>query len=113
MRVKRVRRLAEMRQFSPEMAQKVGMACISEWREMGSSGRRSYAGFKAVADMLNRLDQTVSSKTILEEIERSEPKVAIGIRKLMFIFEDLVTVPEAEHPRIGERRRIRRHWRCR
>jgi flagellar motor switch protein FliG len=33
----------------------------------GLGGRRSYAGFKAVADMLNRLDM-VSSKTILEEI---------------------------------------------
>jgi flagellar motor switch protein FliG len=61
---------------------------------LGSNGRRSYAGFKAVADLLNRLDQ-VSSKTILEQIEGQEPKLAIGIRNLMFTFEDLLTVPEA------------------
>ena len=30
---------------------------------------------------------------ILEEIEQNEPKVAIGIRELMFTFEDLLTVP--------------------
>jgi flagellar motor switch protein FliG len=41
---------------------------------------------------LNRLNQT-ESRGILEEIEQSEPKVAIGIRELMFVFEDLVTVP--------------------
>jgi flagellar motor switch protein FliG len=59
---------------------------------MGSSGRKSYSGFKAVAELLNRLNQT-ESRVILEEIEQSEPKVAIGIRELMFVFEDLVTVP--------------------
>lgn len=93
LRVETVRRLAEMRQFSPEMAQKVGVILHKRMEAMGSNGRRSYAGFKAVADMLNRLDM-VSSKSILEEIEREEPKLAIGIRNLMFTFEDLLTVPE-------------------
>jgi len=45
-----------------------------------------------VAELLNRLDQN-ESKGILEEIEQNEPKVAIGIRELMFTFEDLLTVP--------------------
>jgi len=94
LRVETVRRLAEMRQFSPEMAQKVGVILHKRMDSMGSNGRRSYAGFKAVADMLNRLDM-VASKTILDEIEREEPKLAIGIRNLMFTFEDLLTVSEA------------------
>jgi flagellar motor switch protein FliG len=94
LRVETVRRLAEMRQFSPEMARKVGVILHKRMESMGSAqGRRSYAGFRAVADMLNRLDM-VSSKAILEEIERSEPKLAVGIRNLMFTFEDLLTVSE-------------------
>jgi flagellar motor switch protein FliG len=93
-RVETVRRLAEMRQFSPEMAQKVGVILHRRMDAMGSNGRRSYAGFKSVADMLNRLDM-VSSKTILEELEREQPKLAIGIRNLMFTFDDLLTVSEA------------------
>ena len=92
MRVDVVRRLAEMRQFSPEMAQTVAMALHKRMEKMGSSGRKSYSGFKAVAELLNRLNQT-ESRGILEEIEQSEPKLAIGIRELMFVFEDLVTVP--------------------
>ena len=92
MRVDVVRRLAEMRQFSPEMAQTVAMALHKRMEKMGSSGRKSYSGFKAVAELLNRLNQT-ESQGILEEIEQSEPTVAIGIRELMFVFEDLVTVP--------------------
>jgi len=94
LRVETVRRLAEMRQFSPEMAQKVGVILHRRMESMGSTGRRSYAGFKAVADMLNRLDM-LASKTILDEIEREEPKLAIGIRNLMFTFDDLLTVSEA------------------
>jgi flagellar motor switch protein FliG len=92
MRVDVVRRLAEMRQFSPEMAQTVAMTLHKRMEKMGSSGRKSYSGFKAVAELLNRLDQ-VESKGILEEIEVTEPQTAIGIRNLMFTFEDLLTVP--------------------
>ena len=93
MRVDVVRRLAEMRQFSPEMAQTVAMVLHGRMEGMGSGGRKSYSGFKAVADLLNRVDQT-ASKGILEEIEHDEPQLAINIRNLMFTFEDLTTVPQ-------------------
>ena len=93
LRVEAVRRLAEMRQFSPEMAQKVALVLHRRMDALGSDGRKNYAGYKAVAELLNRLDQD-ASKGILEEIERQEPKVAIEIRTLMFTFEDLLTVPQ-------------------
>ncbi|HEY0162732.1 MAG TPA: flagellar motor switch protein FliG [Edaphobacter sp.] len=91
LRVEVVKRLAEMRQFSPEMAQKVALVLHQRMEGMGS-GRKSYSGFKAVADLLNRVDQT-ASKNILEEIEQEQPTLALGIRDLMFTFEDLQTVP--------------------
>jgi len=91
-RVDVVRRLAEMRQFSPEMAQTVAQVLHRQMEALGSSGRKSYSGFKAVAELLNRLEP-VASKGILEEIETTEPKLAIDIRNLMFTFEDLLTVP--------------------
>lgn len=93
MRVDAVRRLAEMRQFSPEMAQKVALVLHRRMDSLGSNGRKSYAGYKAVAELFNRLDQD-ASKGILDEIEEQDPKVAIGIRALMFTFEDLLTVPQ-------------------
>ncbi|MHB1021416.1 MAG: flagellar motor switch protein FliG [Acidobacteriaceae bacterium] len=91
-RVAAVYRLAEMRQFSPEMAQKVALILHRRLESSGTSGRRAYSGFKAVADLMNRLDQQ-ASKTILEDIEHKAPDVAIGIRNLMFTFDDLLTVP--------------------
>jgi len=36
-----------------------------------------------------------AANTILEVIEREDPKLAISIRDLMFTFEDLLQVPEA------------------
>jgi flagellar motor switch protein FliG len=94
MRVDVVKRLAEMRQFSPEMAQKVALVLHQRMDGLGTGGRKTYSGFKAVAELLNRVDQ-VASKGILEEIEQDEPQLAIGIRNLMFTFEDLQTVPPA------------------
>lgn len=92
LRVEAVRRLAEMRQFSPEMAQRVAMILYKRIHALGSTGRQSYAGFKAVADLLNRMEGN-ASRSILDSIEQQEPTLALGIRNLMFTFEDLLTVP--------------------
>jgi flagellar motor switch protein FliG len=87
-----VQRLAEMRQFSPEMAQKVAHILHRRMESVGDTARKSYSGFKAVADLLNRLNAE-EAKKILESIEDAQPELALGIRNLMFTFEDLVTVP--------------------
>jgi flagellar motor switch protein FliG len=89
-----IQRLAEMRQFSPEMAQKVAHILHRRLESVGDTARRSYSGFKAVADLLNRLNAE-ESKKILETIEDGQPELALAIRNLMFTFEDLVTVPPA------------------
>jgi flagellar motor switch protein FliG len=88
-----VKRLAELRQFSPEMAQKVSMVLHKRLQALGEQSRRAYAGFKGVADLLNRMDPT-SGKAILELIERDDAKLALSIRNLMFTFDDLLGVRE-------------------
>jgi flagellar motor switch protein FliG len=89
-----IQRLAEMRQFSPEMAQKVAHILHRRLESMGDTARKSYSGFKAVADLLNRLNAE-ESKKILEAIEDGQPELALSIRNLMFTFDDLITVPPA------------------
>ena len=89
-----IQRLAEMRQFSPEMAQKVAHILHRRLESMGDTARKSYSGFKAVADLLNRVNAE-EAKKILEAIEEGQPELALSIRNLMFTFEDLVTVPPA------------------
>ncbi len=87
-----IRRLAEMRQFSPEMAQKVALILHRRLETVGDTKRKSYSGFKAVADLLNRVNAE-EAKRILEALEEEQPELALNIRNLMFTFEDLVTVP--------------------
>ncbi len=93
-RVEAIRRLAAMRQFSPEMAQRVAMILHRRLENMGETGRKAYSGFKAVADLLNRMESE-ETKKILDEVEAADPAMALNIRNLMFTFEDLVTIPPA------------------
>jgi flagellar motor switch protein FliG len=88
-----VKRLAELRQFSPEMAQKVSVVLHKRLQALGEQSRRAYAGFKGVADLLNRMEPA-AGKVILEIIERDDAKLALSIRNLMFTFDDLLGVTE-------------------
>jgi len=92
-RAETVKRLAQLRQFSPEVAQKVALSLNKHLESLGEQSRRAYAGFKGAADLLNQIEP-VSSKGILETIEKEDPTMALAIRNLMFTFEDLLGVPE-------------------
>jgi flagellar motor switch protein FliG len=94
LRAEAIKRLAQLRQFSPEVAQRVSVVLHKRLEALGEQSRRAYAGLRGVADLMNRLDMT-TAKTILEGIEKEDPKLALAIRNLMFTFEDLLTVPEA------------------
>ena len=94
LRAEALKRLAQLRQFSPEIAEKVSVSLHKRLEALGEQHRRAYAGFQGVADLLNRMDPA-QAKTILETIEKDDPKVALGIRNLMFTFQDLLGVPEA------------------
>jgi flagellar motor switch protein FliG len=92
-RAETIKRLAQLRQFSPEVAQKVALALNKHLESVGEQSRRAYAGYKGAADLLNQLEP-LAGKSILEVIEKEDPKMALGIRNLMFTFEDLLGVPE-------------------
>jgi flagellar motor switch protein FliG len=92
-RAEAVKRLANLRRFSPEMAEKVSSVLSQRLKAIGEQGQRNYSGFQSVADIMNCVDSTVA-KEILENIENAEPTLAISIRDLMFTFEDFVQVGE-------------------
>ena len=94
LRSEAIKRLAQLRQFSPEMAQRVSLVLHKRLEALGEQSRRAYAGLRGVADVMNRLEMK-TAKTVLEGIEKEDPKLALSIRNLMFTFEDLLTVPEA------------------
>jgi flagellar motor switch protein FliG len=90
-----VKRLANLRRFSPEMAEKVSYVLAQRLKAVGEQGKRAYSGFQSAADIMNCIDTTVAQE-ILVDIENEEPTLAISIRDLMFTFDDLLQVGEAQ-----------------
>jgi len=94
LRADTLKRLASLKQFSPQMAQKVSSVLQQKLQSVGDQSHQSYAGLKGVADLMNCMHAPTAA-SILETIEGSEPNLAVSIRKLMFTFEDLIGIPEA------------------
>src|ERR1017187_4678631 len=88
-----VKRLAQLRQFSPEIAERVSFVLNRRLQALGERSRKTYAGFKSVADVMNRLESG-AAKTILEALEQEDATLAISIRNFMFTFEDLLGVAD-------------------
>jgi flagellar motor switch protein FliG len=82
-------RMAGLDQISPEIITKIATVIGHKLKALGEISRESYGGVESVAEMFNRLDSN-TSKEILEDIEKVNPKLVEGIRHLMFVFEDLM-----------------------
>lgn len=86
-RAESVRRLANLRQFSPAIAERISTAVHRRLRSAGETNKRTYSGFQNVAALMNSIDSE-TSREILESIEGQDSKLAASIRELMFTFED-------------------------
>ena len=56
-------------------------------------------GVKAIVEILNRVDRT-SEKAIIETLEVDNPELTEEIKKLMFVFEDIVMIDDRSIQRI-------------
>jgi flagellar motor switch protein FliG len=86
-------RMASLDQISPEIISKIAAIIGGKLKTLGEISRESYGGVRAVAEMFNRLDSN-TSKEILDNIENSDPSLVANIRHLMFVFEDLLLIPQ-------------------
>src|SRR5271166_1086477 len=86
-------RMANLDQISPEIISKIAAIIGQKLKSLGELSRESYGGVRAVSEMFNRLDSG-SSKEILEAIEQNDPNLVATIRHMMFVFEDLLLLPE-------------------
>jgi flagellar motor switch protein FliG len=90
-----VKRMATMKKFSPEAAEKASRVLNRRFGAAIDQNKRTDSGVKNLADLMNRLDQT-AAREILEKIETEEPNLAITIRDMMFTFENFLEVPEPD-----------------
>jgi flagellar motor switch protein FliG len=88
-----VMRMAELDKVSPEILVDIDRVLQEELLAVeGMEGQR-LGGVEAVAEILNNVDRSVEA-TILEGVEEQRESLADEIRKLMFVFEDILGVDD-------------------
>ncbi|HHW20630.1 flagellar motor switch protein FliG [Thermodesulfovibrio thiophilus] len=84
-------RIANLDQISPTILSELEDVLQSQLSSYTQS--RRIGGVKTVAEILNQMDRT-SEELIIKHIEEKDPVLADEIRKLMFTFEDLISVDD-------------------
>lgn len=88
-----VLRVANLDYVSPELIVQLDDVLKTELSTLGSIDTNQLGGVEPIADMLNLMDKN-SEKNIMSRVEEKDPELAEEIRKLMFVFEDLVHVDD-------------------
>jgi len=88
-----VKRVANMEQTNPEVIREVERGLESRLSNMLSQSFEKAGGVESVAEMLNLVDRT-TEKGIMEGLESEDPDLVEQIRRLMFVFEDILLVDE-------------------
>lgn len=88
-----VLRVANLDFVSPELIAQLDDVLKTELSTLGSIDTQQLGGIEPIADMLNLMDKS-SEKNIMARVEEKDPELAEEIRKLMFVFEDVVYVDD-------------------
>ncbi len=102
LRVEVVSRMATLEEISPDVITRISSVIEQRLKSIGGTSHESYGGVRAVAELLNRLDRGVS-QPVLDAIEARLPELAVSIRNLMFVFDDLRNVDDAALREITQR----------
>jgi len=90
-KVEVVRRVANMEQTNPEVVAEVEAGLESRLSNMLVGSMDRVGGVSTIAEILNLVDRT-TEKAILDGIESEDPDLVEQIRRLMFVFEDILKV---------------------
>ena len=88
-----VLRIASIDFISPSLIAQVDEVLKQELATLGSIDTQQLGGIQPIADMLNVMDKS-SEQTIMSRVEEKDPQLAEEIRKLMFVFEDIVFIDD-------------------
>ncbi len=86
-----VRRVAHMEQTSPEVIREVESGLESRLSNMLMHSMEKVGGVETVAEVLNLCDRS-TEKAIMEGVEAEDPDLVEDIRRLMFVFDDILKV---------------------
>jgi len=93
------RRVAIIDRISPEVIKEVEGVLEKKMSMIIPHHEQQSGGIKTLVNILNRVDRS-TEKTILEELETNDPELADEIRKLMFVFEDIIKLHDVAIQRV-------------
>jgi flagellar motor switch protein FliG len=88
-----VRRVATMEQTSPEVVHDVEKSLEGRMTSTFNQQFEKAGGVSSVAQMLNVTDR-MTNKSILENLEQESPELVEQIKRLMFVFDDLLKLDD-------------------
>jgi flagellar motor switch protein FliG len=88
-----VLRIAELDTVPHQVVEEIEQVLNQEITALGSVGTQKLGGTQTVAEILNQVDQSTEN-AILTKIEEDKTDLANDIRKLMFVFDDLVNLDD-------------------
>jgi flagellar motor switch protein FliG len=86
-----IKRVANMEQTNPEVIREVEKGLESRLSSMLGQSMEKAGGIETVAEILNLADRS-TEKSIMEGLESEDPDLVEQIRRLMFVFEDILKV---------------------
>lgn len=86
-----IRRIATLESVSPEIVSIVETALEKRFSVVISVDMTEIGGINFVADIMNHVDRT-TEKYVFDELSKSDPALSEDIRKLMFVFEDILSL---------------------
>ncbi len=86
-----IKRIANMEQTNPDVIKEVERGLESRLASMLTQSMERAGGVETVAEILNLADRA-TEKTIMEGLEADDPDLVEQIRRLMFVFEDIMMV---------------------
>ncbi len=87
------KRIATMDRTSPDVIREVERVLERKISSMLTQDFTTAGGVPAIVEVLNRVDRT-TEKAIVESLEVDDPELAEEIKKLMFVFEDVVLLDD-------------------
>lgn len=88
-----VLRMAHLDYIDPALIADLDSVLKQELAMMGTAEQATLGGTQPVAEMLNVMDKNTES-AIMSRIEEKDPILAEEIRKLMFVFEDILKIDD-------------------
>ncbi len=87
------KRIATMDRTSPDVIREIERVLERKLSALSTQDFTTAGGVQAIVEVLNRVDRN-TEKTIIETLEVDNPELAEDIKRLMFVFEDIVMIDD-------------------